>query len=740
MRCPGWIGIGGTIALLGPAPLVSQVVRPAPAPAESVYASPALQRLVAAAAVANRAVPAALASYRAHLESELAFVIRDSLGREFKSQVEQVASQARWDRGTGYETHVIGYRSETIGVPFSALTIVHGWTLPMLYGDRLLLGIEENGGVNARAVRGLGGARDTILVVHPFASDRDEYYRYSGGDTITVLREPHRDIPVVRIRVSPHFTPGHDFAAFDGEIDIDAVRHQIVRMRGRFVQRVPRVGNGAASVLVAVTGAVGVAYVEFVNEEVDGRYWLPTSQRIEFQAGLAMFGTIRSVFRIVSRFSDYAIDDTSRVSGPDVGLFVRRVTFAGGDSVDDFHAWNTGLGTLSGSVTADDFTDFAPSSWSPVGPPRLTLYPSQFDHVLHFNRVEGLYTGAEGSVDFRDLAPGLSARAFSGWAWTERTVRGGAGISRQTGNWTTGLRAERALVSTNDFPLDLENGDGGLTALLSSIDDNDYVDRSTADVWESHVLGSLDRGIVTAQLGVGRDANEVARLAHGLLSTGTMFLPNRDAAPGRYAHAVVDYEYHPDVSSDFADPGFGGRLHYEAAVGQLAWQRAEVTVSARRYVGPITLSERADAGVVSGATIPPQQLFELGGDERLPGYPYKAFAGDRAALFRVFANYTLPVDRKPHRIGFLVVPGLSPGFGAGVQGGWAQISDSAAARAVTALGAGWSAAPVSQATDGIRATVGAGLTLFSGAMHLVLARPVDHAAPWRWSFGFGQAF
>ncbi len=359
--------------------------------------------------------------------------------------------------------------------------------------------------------------------------------------------------------------------------------------------------------------------------------------------------------------------------------------------------------------------------------------------MLRFNRVEGLYTGVESDVNFRDLAPGLTARAFGGWAWTEHTVRGGASIAQQSGEWTTGFRAERALVSTNDFPLALENGDGGLSALLSSIDDNDYVDRATVDLWESHVIGSLDRGIVTVQLGAGRDEKEVARLTRGLFG-GAAFLPNRGAEAGSYAHTVIDYEFHPNISSDFADPGFGAHLHYEGAVGQLAWQRTDLTLSARRYFGPITLSERADGGIVTGGNIPPQQLLELGGNDRLPGYAYKQFAGDRAALFRVFANYTLPIDQKPHRLGFLFLPGLSPGFGAGIQGGWAQISDSAAQRAVDELGVGWSATPVSTATNGIRATAGGGVTFFSGAVHLGLARPIDQAARWQWAFGFGQAF
>ncbi len=284
--------------------------------------------------------------------------------------------------------HVVGYRSQTIGVPFSALSIVHGWTLPMLYGDRLLMGIESDGSVNARVVRGLRGGHDTIVAVHPFAGDRDHYYRYSGGDTVTVLQAPNRRIPVARIRVTPNFTTNDDFAAFDGEIDIDATRYEIVRMRGRFVQRVRGGSTGATSLLATVTGAVGVAYVEFVNEEVSGRYWLPSSQRIEFQGALAMFGTIRSVFRIVSRFSDYAVDDTMHITTPTPGdgLIVRSVTFAASDSVDDYHEWRLGLGVATGNVTADDFSDFAPSSWSPVGPPRV-LRSTRHSSIMCFASI-----------------------------------------------------------------------------------------------------------------------------------------------------------------------------------------------------------------------------------------------------------------------------------------------------------------------------------------------------------------
>jgi len=149
----------------------------------------------------------------------------------------------------------------------------------------------------------------------------------------------------------------------------------------------------------------------------------------------------------------------------------------------------------------------------------------------------------------------------------------------------------------------------------------------------------------------------------------------------------------------------------------------------------------ADGGVVVGSRPPPQTLFELGGNEVLPGYEYKQFAGDRAALFRSYASYRFPVWRRPmHFWRNYFIPGLGPGLALSVQGGWTELSSPGARDAVAQLGDGWSVTPVSQPTNGVRATVGAGMTLFSDILHVGFARPVDRAAPWKFVAGFGATF
>ncbi len=364
---------------------------------DSTYSSPALRGLISAAADSNRLPPRELRGYTSRVETEVGLIIRDSLGREYAGEIEQLTSRATWRRDGPYDLHVIGYRAQTVGVPYSSLSIVRGWTVPTLYGERLSLGAYMT-----RANR-----RDTLLTVHPFAADRDQYYRFTGGDTVTTLRIGDRSVPIVRIRVLPHFQGDTRLAAFDGEIDLDATRLQIVRMRGQMVV-LGRESFGAK--FVRATGVVGAAYVEFVNAEYRGRYWLPSFQRTEFQASFPPLGQSRPVFRIVSTISDL-VADTGTVL-PDTAPRARVVvTWAPSDSVDSFSEWRNALGARTSAVRADDFADLAPAAWRTDGPPRLLLFSGSLSRVFRFNRVEGLYVGVSPTVDLRSAATGFSVGA-----------------------------------------------------------------------------------------------------------------------------------------------------------------------------------------------------------------------------------------------------------------------------------------------------------------------------------------
>ncbi|HEX4468888.1 MAG TPA: hypothetical protein VH080_05100 [Gemmatimonadaceae bacterium] len=751
--------------MLGPLLLLQLAVTAAHP--DSTYSSAALRSFIAEAAANNRVPPAALRAYRARVESELALIVRDTLGRERAAQVEQLAMNAAWERGQRYDLRVIGYRSESVGVPYSALSFARSWTIPYLYGNRLTLGVDfspaggraqRSDSTNKSRVR----AGDTLHAVHPLASDRERYYRYSGGDTIALLRSRERTIPIVRVHVTPVFdsaTKEVRIGAFEGEIDFDAVRHQIVRMRGQFVA-----SSGpkrSRPLLARLPGIVAVAYVEYVNAEVDGQYWLPAFQRSEFQASIAALGDQRSIFRLVSRFAAVDVDQDLRATATDSAVNVvlaagdktqgirRRLTFAPADSVSRYHDWIQPLGAETASVNGSDFDDLSPDAWRRTGPPRVDFSPTKLDEVFRYDRIEGAYTGFAIGERFRDAAPGLTAHAYGGWAWSQQTPRGGATLTYARGSWTTAARTERALASTNDFTPPLEGGSSAFGALFFGVDDQDYVDRSTANVSLTRAIGSAHDALVTLQGGVAGDRSQPAILDRSALGVGHYRL-NRASANGNYVFGSSTIEVHPDVTGVFLEPGVGLIASYEVANGELSWQRAELILAARRNFSDFVISAVAQGGVVQGRVIPPQALFELGGENALPGYEYKQFAGDRAASGGFLASYAFPVLRGPWRlIHSLMLPGLSPGLAAGLQSGWTEASSSSVLASIQRLDP--NAAPgcaavgncpplLSVPTKGIRATVDLRVTFFGGLIGVGVARAVDHAASWGLAFRFGQEY
>jgi hypothetical protein len=445
--------------------------------------------------------------------------------------------------------------------------------------------------------------------------------------------------------------------------------------------------------------------------------------------------------RIVSKFSDYQVDDTSAAVGSNDSLHIpHSTTWAKSDSISHFSGWESALGDATTTAKASDFDDLAPDAWKATGATRVDIAPTNWDNIARYNRVEGLFTGVEANVRMRSAFPGLTYGGAIGWAWTEKTAKGALHVSLTRGLNNYSLGVERSLASTNDFARAGQGKSDGVNGLIASLDDFDYVDRRRALGTVSHIVGSIDRAIVTMRAGVGSDRPEIARLEHGLVGGGK-FRANRGIDAGSYALGVIDAELHPSATEEFVQPGLGARLHYEVGHGDLNWQRATIGISGREYWGPISIALNADGGAVIGKRIPPQTLFELGGSTVLPGYGYKEFAGDQAALFRGFSSYTLPVLRSPHRVWrTLYIPGLAPGFAAGIQGGWTRLSNDAARESVVRLGVTPDGQPLSRETDGARATFGFGATLFSGNLHFGIARPIDRPAAWKFAAGFGPSF
>ncbi len=795
---PSRTGAPARPAVVRPAVVRPAVVRPAARADTATYATPALRTLVADAAHGNR-VPDSLASYRAAVESEIAISALREDGQEALFGVEQVASVLRWTRAGYYDQHVIGDRARQSGLSFSLLSVARtGWATPLLYGNRLRLRRDEARRAPANGKAGtvdkiearIGGreaAADTIPVIHPLADDRDAYYRFTGGDTIVTLRAPTggagvRSVPIVRVHVEPRGVSSTRTGIFRGDIDLDAVQHAVVRLRGRFLVA----ARPDRSLLARLRNAVaprGYAFVEYVNAERlapnGARYWLPATQRIELQATAPVLGDVRAVARIVSRFRDVAINDTTltpaelAANADSLGpLAQRRLTLARGDSLGRYQGWHAPIGTASGDAHANDFDDLTPIIGQIHGPPTAAPFYPRISDLVRFNRVEGLYLGLGERVRFRDAAPGLTVAGTAGYAFTERTVRGRVEVEQKLGaasrrapeeaapdalgaapngaSWSLLARAGRTLDITNDFRAPFDSG-SSLGAILGA-DEYDYVDRRFATIGVGHVAGAR-AFVFRADVGLADDRGDSSRFVHPLFTRRVVYRPNRGVDEGHYVRTTATLEWHPDVAAEFVRPGIGARLYAENGEGQLRYTRVEGRITGRRdlidgtagrFLGipiagsTLALVGRVDAGVVVAPADrgpPPQQLFELGRAQGLLGYGYKEFAGDRAGSARSALLLTGPFFRTPIRVRRFILPAVAPGLAATLQLGYAEASNDAARRSIARLGfrndtVATLGLPVfaSRPTDGVRASVSAGVTLFGGAIFGGVARAVDSHA------------
>ena len=586
----------------------------------------------------------------------------------------------------------------------------------------------------------------TTFAVHPLATDRERVYRFSGGDTVEKLTVGAREIRIVKIEVTPKANLPPRTAVFSGEVDLDVDRKNVVRMRGSFATT-GDMPSGPLGLLKPLQ-LQGVVFVELVNSEVNQEYWLPSYQRFEAQAVTALFGDSKAVFRIVSRFRDYAItppESTVKIAGSDT-LRARPhvLSVAPPDSLSRFDRWVEDLGVMSAATSSEDFTDVAPRQWRPDGTPLVRFQAERFSDLVRFNRIEGIFTGAGVSARMRDAAPGLTLRAVGGYAWSERTARGHASAVLERDAWTYALRAGRSLDITNDFRNVLDSG-SSLGALFGQ-DDYDYVDRYSAGASATRMLAKRS---VRARIEVGwaDDRAVVNQVARGPIG-GQLFLANRGVDEGNWLRTALKLEWQPDEAAEFMKPGFGAALSYLRGDGQLNFQRTELRLNARTNSGPWTFASRLDAGIVLGNP-PPQQLFELGRSENLPGYDYKVFAGNQAVVMRGLAMYHLHLLMAPIRLTQRFwLPAAAPALAISLQGGWTGASNDAARAAILRLGTqpatGQPGAglptPVSVVTGNARESVSLGIRFFGGTVGLSIARPTDRAAAWKGQLDLGQLF
>ena len=269
-----------------------------------------------------------------------------------------------WTRGGRYDLHIVGYRSQNDRRSlFGAEHRSRRGPFRRCTADRLSLGAYFNQSRRGRtrsspctlrrrtatgSTDSPAATRSTMLrvgVANAFRSCASTCVRDFRGDDASRARSTARSISTPIARRSCECAAR--FVVVGGSADANA------RSRARRL------------------GVVAAAYVEFVNAEVDGTYWLPAFQRTEFQAS---FPVVRpNASDLSSRVDDrrHRGDRHWRSLGADSVRSTPRVvvSWAPTDSVERIIAsGERGIGTQSSSVHSDDFDRLAPDAWRPTGP------------------------------------------------------------------------------------------------------------------------------------------------------------------------------------------------------------------------------------------------------------------------------------------------------------------------------------------------------------------------------------
>ncbi|HEV8599611.1 MAG TPA: hypothetical protein VGQ69_09650 [Gemmatimonadales bacterium] len=707
-------------------------------------AQPALCQLLERAAAANRRAGLATGGYRATVETETATLGLREGRMEAATLLEQSSGIARWGNDVGFDFHIVGSRAYLGAIPLSRLGLLRiAWIVPTLAGSRLGL-ITRSGTGKTDFSQTLTGALAPAVVVHPLTLDHERFYSFTGG-TVARRRIELTEREVLVLEVIPRTDLTGQETLFEGELDLDPQSYGIVRMVGRF--RV--IGPGRRGGLLP-DFEPEKTLVDLINQQLPNGSWVPLVQRFEIQSPSSHEKGSGGARRVISRFHQVEAI-AGRAGEVEIGMSTMgyQVTRAPRDSLRRFRGWFTRAGAATEGVTTADFSRYQPDRDNPNGRPLFMLQGFHRRDFLRVNRIEGLFTGLAGMLRLRDAAPGGFLHGAGGYAWSEKTFRGTGGIGWESPQWSLYGRAARELDVTNEFRNQFDSR--ALAALLGR-DAWDYVDRREAG---AALTRSLDPqgGILKLEFARVEDAIASRHMEKSLF--GRTMRPNRNIAPGTYWRSRATLDWNPEVSPLFAHDGVGFRAEVERGDGELDYTHLEGRVVLRKTLTRMFFIARLHGGALLSDAPPPQQLFELGGPAGMPGYEYKEFAGDRAALFRMRLTYPLTLANLPWRVSSrLTLPALAPAISLGFQAGYTDTRNAAGAAAVRALGDRYDyktgelvsdsltgdALPASVVTDKVKTSIDVRIGFFGDALAIGVARALEKGRKTRFIFAFGRQF
>ena len=624
----------------------------------------------------SAAVDSAFRSYQAQARGYVYFFFdRPDTGDRTLVKADQVALDVYWQAPSSTKQVIVGQRDQQMLPTDIRYHLDHLTVVQDDFGDSIRMGDGD----------------EVEAVPHPVGPGSDGVYDFLLADSLSIsYAGGAEEIRVYQVRVRPR-----DFErpGFVGTVFLDRATAAIVRMSFSF------------------TPASYVdPYVDYIRISLDnslwlGRHWLPYRQEVEIRREIPLLdvmagSVIRSRFEIRGYDFDVALP-LSLFAGARVSTASPAAraafTFERG-LLDDIEEEGLALPPSLEEVRTEVAQVMQDQALSGLAP--LRLYFAAVSEAARYNRAEGLRVGAGFTLQ---PAGSLMVRVSGGYAFGRRRASGAVSTTRGPGR----------VVPTLDLYWDALGDVGG------------YLGASTLENTISAVSGKKDytdpffrRGAALTLRGVEPAGPSVSfrweehRSGRDVVSddpTNTDFRPVRTIDEGALGAVSVHAAVTLPGGGAASLTGDVGRLEtrtFGSLAGEALW---EIRAPDRPWSAEVSLG----AGAITDDA-PAQNLFLLGGRWTLPGHDYRSFAGDRYWLLKGEATW----------------PVYAPYVGV---------------RAIGAVGAtylGSRSLPadwIVQDSNGLRGSIGAGLSLGWDAMRVDIAHGV-RGGGWEALFSVARQF
>lgn len=536
----------------------------------------------------------------------------------------------------------------------------------------------------------VGDGDEVSEVAHPLAPGAESMYDYLLADSLRITYGGGTDeVRVYEVRVRPKEP---DVPGYVGSIFLDRTSAAIVRMSFTF------------------TPASYVdPYLDYIRISLDnslwmGHYWLPYRQEVELRREIPQLDFLAgSIIRGRFEIGPYefnpplsptlfggravtAVPETERRSYPfERGLF------------DDLEEEGLAPTPSLEEVRAEARRILAGKALSGLAPVRLQI--RSFSDVLRYNRAEGLFAG--GGIHLRP-DPDFAVRLGAGYAFGRERPSASLEISR----------TPSAVVPALELYWDGLRDLGPIEAsspVVSSLGAA-FMSQDWTDPW-------FARGARLTLRGLDPEESPSIALRWERQTSARIVLNGRDFAPVRpiVEGVLVALDGRVPFGLPFSGAGAvevtGGRMAGRSYATVVLRNRWSVEAPARGWKAGLDL-------LAGGATVrtPVQELFFLGGRGTLPGWDFRSFVGRGFWLARI--EGTRPLLQPWVGIRAFAALGTTTLASASVPASWEGTHDS----------------------DGLRASVGAGLSLGWDVLRLDVAHGVGDGGQWEMIFSVDPRF